>query len=56
MPVFPVVHAVTDAEFVLDVAVAHELVNADALVEEEVIVAAIEEPSYGAELLEENLP
>ena len=49
MPVFPAVPAVTDAEFGLDLAPAHFLINPGGMVEEEIIVAAVKKPFDRAE-------
>jgi len=55
VPVFPVVLAVADAELALDVFLAHELVELDAEVEEEVVVAAVDEPLHRAQLRDGGL-
>ena len=51
MPVFPIVNTVADAQFVVDTGSPHQLVHLHTLVEEEVIVAAVEEPLDGTHLL-----
>ena len=43
MPVFPVVLSVANAEFVLDTLLAHQLMKAHGEVEEEIVVAAVDE-------------
>ena len=52
VPVFPVVDAVADAELVVDAGPLHQAVDLDGQVEEEIIVAAVEEPCDGTELLQ----
>ena len=52
VPVLPAVPAVADAELAADAAGAHLLEEGDGQVHEAVVVAAVEEPLHGAELLE----
>ena len=52
MPVFPAVPAVADAEFGLDLPVAHLLIDPDGLVAQRGVVSAVEEPFDGTQGLE----
>ena len=47
MPVFPIVNAVANAEFVVNPCPTHQLMHLDALVKEEIVIATIEEPLDG---------
>ena len=49
MPVFPIVDAVADAQFTGDELTAHFFVEVEALREQEIVVAYVEEPTYGAQ-------
>ena len=51
VPVFPVVDAVADTQLAGDALTAHLGVELEALFEEEVVVAHVDEPADGAELL-----
>ena len=44
-------YTIPHAKFVVNAGIAHQLVHADTLIEQEVIVAAIEEPLNGAKFL-----
>ena len=52
MPVLPIVHSVSDAEFAVHLPGAHFHVQVHALLEQEIVVAAIEEPRYRAQFFE----
>jgi hypothetical protein len=55
VPILPVVDAVAHAELALDAVVAHFPIKVDAQVEQEVIVAAVDEPSDAPEALQRVL-
>ena len=55
MPVFPAVPAVADAELAAEAAGAHLLEEGDGQVHQAVVVAAVEEPLHGAELLQRSI-
>ena len=51
MPIFPVVNAIADAQFIFDAGIAHQLVQADGKIKEKIIVAAVKEPLNRTQLL-----
>lgn len=50
VPVFPVVNAIADAEFILHTSLAHGLMQTYVEIEEKIVVAAVDKPFHGAEL------